>query len=297
MYEARDRDGCPTKRYAGRSATPREHLSLATRLRKAIERDEFVLNYQPIVDLERMATAGPAGLASAVTSVEALMRWSDQDRGLVAPAEFMAVAEDTGLIELIGEWVFQEAGRQSRAWLDDGLDMQVGINLSLRQLSQADLVPRMLRSAARAEVGPGQVMLELREATAMTELGVHPGVHQLHAAGFGLALDEFGAGHPSVACLRELPLDQLKLDRNLVRAAMRDAQAETLLSSIITLADRLGVPTVAVGIEHEQELRFLLDRGCRLGQGYLFARPMSAAQLSALCAGTAAALAAVRQAS
>ena len=288
MYQARDQDGTPTKVYETRTAHSKEHLSLATRLRKAIERGEFVLDYQPIVDLEAVEIAGAAGIGPAVRGVEALMRWHDQDRGLIGPGQFMAVAEDTGLIELIGEWVFAEACRQARVWQDEGLELEVGINLSLRQLMQPDLVADMVTAARRADVLPERLVAEVAAATALGDASdVQATLAQLHAAGFRVAVDELGGWHPSVGRLRELPLDRLKIERTIVAAALDDAQAETLLTSIIALAKRLDVPTVAVGIERVEELRFLVSHGCRLGQGYLLCRPVPAERVSALCAGAA----------
>jgi EAL domain-containing protein (putative c-di-GMP-specific phosphodiesterase class I) len=182
--------------------------------------------------------------------------------------------------------VFTEACRQARTWHDEGLDLEVAINLSLRQLLQPDLVADMVTAARRADVRPDRLVLEVGAASALgdaNEIGAT--MHQLSAAGFRIAVDELGGWHPSLGRLRELPVSRVKIERTVVSAALDDAQAETMLTSIIALANRLDIPAVAVGIERVEELRFLVSLGCQLGQGYLLCRPVPADRISALCAG------------
>jgi diguanylate cyclase (GGDEF)-like protein/PAS domain S-box-containing protein len=245
-------------------------LSFSTRLRKAVERQHWVLHYQPVVDL---------GSADMV-GVEALIRWRDPAGGLIAPGEFIPLAEEMGLIEAIGDWTIRELSRQASAWRKEGLRMDTSFNLSPRQLWQPDLVRSIMEQLELADLDPGSVVVEIIESAAMIDPERTQRVlRQLSDRGLRLALDDFGTGYSSLARLKHMPVDILKIDRSFVRDIPGDEDACAMVRAVIQLAVGLGMTPVAEGIETEAQWAFLLESGCTLGQGFHFARPMPAAQV------------------
>jgi diguanylate cyclase (GGDEF)-like protein/PAS domain S-box-containing protein len=248
-------------------------LSLTTRLRKAVEQKVWMLHYQPLVHL---ATGDMVG-------VEALIRWPDPSGSLVPPGEFIPLAEEMGLIEAIGDWVVEEICRQTESWRADGLEIEIGFNLSPRQMWQPDLVDKIVEPILRAGMDPAQMTVEITESTAMTDpdrtLEILDG---LHGAGLKLAIDDFGTGYSSLSRLRYMPVDVLKIDRTFVREVHSDPQSASMVSAIIALAKNLGMTPIAEGIETEEEWRFLAERDCTLGQGFLFSRPVPGGDILAL---------------
>jgi diguanylate cyclase (GGDEF)-like protein/PAS domain S-box-containing protein len=251
----------------------RTKLSLSTRLRKAVDQQSWMLHYQPLIDLA----------SGDMYGVEALIRWPDPTGTLVPPGEFIPLAEEMGLIDAIGGWVVDEIGRQDAAWRDEGIALEVGFNLSPRQLWQDDPVGRIARQIRDAGMDPGRVTVEITESTAMTDpdrtLRV---LHGFKDEGFQLAIDDFGTGYSSLSRLRYMPVDVLKIDRTFIREVHSDAQSASMVSAIIALANNLGMQPLAEGIETEAEWRFLADRGCPFGQGFLFSRPVPADQITAM---------------
>jgi diguanylate cyclase (GGDEF)-like protein/PAS domain S-box-containing protein len=245
-------------------------LSLSTRLRKAVEQKSWMLHYQPLIDLRTGSMFG----------VEALIRWPGPNGGLVPPGEFIPLAEEMGLIEAIGDWVVEEIARQDEAWRNEGLALEIGFNLSPRQMWQDDLVDRIITTATSAGMDPRKLTVEITESTAMTDpertLAMLNGLHE---RGVKLAIDDFGTGYSSLARLRHMPVDVLKIDRMFVREVHSDPQSASMVSAIIALATNLGMDALAEGIETEEEWRFLAERGCPYGQGYHFARPMPAGEI------------------
>jgi diguanylate cyclase (GGDEF)-like protein/PAS domain S-box-containing protein len=248
-------------------------LQLVTRLRRAVERSQWTLHYQPIVEL---ATA-------QVIGVEALLRW--EDRGTTTPpAVFIPLAEELGLIEAIGDWVVEELARQDAAWRADGLALELGFNLSPRQLWQSDLSQRILSRLEAAGVAPGSVVVEITESSAVKDFDRWQFVlGELRSKGLRLALDDFGTGYSSLSRLRSLPIEILKIDRSFVSRVHDDPEAESIVTAIIELGRGLGMKTLAEGIETEQERSFLADHGCQLGQGYYFSRPIPPEEVTAKC--------------
>jgi diguanylate cyclase (GGDEF)-like protein/PAS domain S-box-containing protein len=248
-------------------------LSLSTRLRRAVELEQWMLHYQPLIDLETTEMIG----------VEALIRWPEPNGGLVPPGEFIPLAEEMGLIEAIGSWVVEEICRQDVAWRAEGLELDIAFNLSPRQLWQEDLAERIVTPILGAGVDPSRVTVEVTESTAMTNpdrtLGI---LHELHARGLRLAIDDFGTGYSSLARLRYMPVNVLKIDRSFVRELDRDPQNASMVSAMVALASNLGMIPFAEGIETKAEWRAVTQRGCKLGQGFLFSRPVPAEEILAL---------------
>ena len=248
-------------------------LSLSTRLRRAVEQEQWMLHYQPLIDLD----------TTDIVGVEALIRWPEPNGGLVPPGEFIPLAEEMGLIEAIGGWVIDEVCRQDQAWRKEGLELNVSFNLSPRQLWQEEIADRIVTPILNAGMDPSRVTIEITESTAMTNpdrtLGI---LHALHARGLKLAIDDFGTGYSSLARLRYLPVQVLKIDRSFVRGLDRDEQNGSMVSAMIALASNLGMTPLAEGIETEAEWRALTERGCPRGQGFLFSRPVPADEIVAL---------------
>ena len=250
----------------------REQLQTETALHMALARGELVLHYQPKIDLRSGRVAG----------VEALMRWRRGDR-LVPPADFIPLAEETGLIVPMSEWALREAARQAAAWRGlPGLDGPIAVNLPSRLFERSDLIATLGSAAEAAGVPAGAVQIEITETGLMKNLQtVIPTLHRLHAIGVGLAIDDFGTGYSSLAYLTTLPIDELKIDRSFIRDLGVTPQSAAVVGAIVALARTLSLHVVAEGVETLGQLEALLDLGCDSAQGYLMARPMEAAALPA----------------
>jgi len=285
-YQAKEPGSAPTRVFAAGSEAIEQRLELITRLRKAVDRQEFVLHYQPVIDLARAHAALHEGKQSVpMVGVEALIRWEDPDRGLVPPLDFIPLAEETGMIEPIGEWVVEEACGQAAAWAADGLELDVAFNVSLRQLWQPDFVDKTLRAARVAGVDPRRMIVEITESTVMADPErTQTVLEALNEHGFRMAIDDFGTGHSSLARLWRLPVDLLKIDRSFVAEMPDDEAAGTMASTIIHLASSLGIDHLAEGIERQDQLDYLVGQGAGYGQGYLFGRPAPPGEIAALAA-------------
>lgn len=259
-----------------------KRLSIENSLRKALERRELVLYYQPQVSLRDGRLVG----------MEALLRWNSPELGMVSPLEFIPVAEDSGLIVPIGRWVMHSACKQIAAWRDAGLGaVQVSVNLSARQTKDSHLMHDILSALRENDIPPSQLELEITETVLMEN--VHANVellHRLQAAGIRLSIDDFGTGYSSMAYLKRFPIDQVKIDRTFVRDIPGNGDDEAITTAIIAMAHSLGLSVVAEGVETGQQLAFLRDAGCDIMQGYYFAEPRPPEQVTAFLKSRAALL-------
>ena len=254
----------------GERASRRLELRLA--LRDAIDGDGLALHYQPKIDAR----------TGEVTGVEALLRWTHPRLGAVSPAEFVPVAERCGLIVALGERVIDDACRQLRRWLDDGLALRVALNVSALQLRGADFVERVEAALARHRVDPSMLLFEITETSAMQDPEATRRTFEgLGRIGVYLSIDDFGTGHSSLAWLRRLPARQLKIDRSFVRDLGTDADSRAIVDAIVRLAHALGLVVVAEGVETVEQRDLLAAIGCDELQGWLFAPAMPAAQARA----------------
>lgn len=253
----------------------RERRGLIAELEGALERDEFVLHYQPIVRLETGATVG----------VEALVRWDHPRRGLLAPSEFILVAEDTGLIVELTRCVLRKASTQTRRWQladPDGAPLSVSVNISGVSITDSAIVGDVARALEESGLPPQSLTLELTETALVGDLAGAATLRDLEALGVRLAIDDFGAGHSSLRYLRSFPIDALKIDRSFISRMTDDPREASFVETIVDLATVLDLETVAEGIETREQRDLLAELGCTFGQGYYFARPIDAAAMEAL---------------
>jgi diguanylate cyclase (GGDEF)-like protein len=242
-------------------------LSWESSLRRAIEREEFVLHYQPKIDINTWQISG----------AEALIRWNHPEKGLISPADFIPLAEDTGLIIPIGEWTLLNSLRDLKQWTDGSQPLTLSSNISARQLQEPNFFALVMSVLEEISLNPGQLELELTESSIMTNLDA--GVNTLCAlrnTGVCISVDDFGTGFSSLAYLKRLPIDVLKIDRSFVHDASTDPDDAALVMAIITLAHNLRLRVVAEGVETEDQLRFLHLMRCDEIQGFLFSKPLPA---------------------
>jgi diguanylate cyclase (GGDEF)-like protein/PAS domain S-box-containing protein len=274
MYGSKKRGPDGYSVYSADSTDALSQLSFTTRLRKAVDSRAWKLHYQPIVEL----------VSGRMIGVEALLRWEDPNVGFVPPGEFIPLAEEMGLIEAIGDWVMEELFRQASEWSAKGVHLEeLSFNVSPRQLWQPNLATKILAMLEDHRVDPRRIVVEITEGTAMTdpERTQHI-LWELHGRGLRLAIDDFGTGYSSLSRLKHMPVSTLKIDRAFVMDVPDDPDAGSMVSAIVGLADSLEMESLAEGIETAEQRRFLMERGCRLGQGYFFSRPVPASEIEAI---------------
>ncbi|MFP5506901.1 MAG: EAL domain-containing protein [Gammaproteobacteria bacterium] len=273
MYNAKE-SGRNTYRFfnPAMNARANEHLLLQNRLHHALEKREFSLFYQPQLDIE----------TGTVTGVEALLRWDSQDLGQVPPSRFIPVAEDSGLIIAIGEWVLREACRQMAEWRAAGLpELTLSVNLSALQFRRTGLVDTVAAALESSGLPPQLLELELTESILLQDVDntLHT-VRQLKALGVRLSIDDFGTGYSSLSYLKRFAVDKLKIDQSFVSDIGRDPDDDAIVRAIVQLARSLRLGIIAEGVETPEQLAFLRQEGCREIQGYLLSRPLPAGDLA-----------------
>ncbi|WCK54231.1 EAL domain-containing protein [Aneurinibacillus sp. Ricciae_BoGa-3] len=271
MYEAK-REGKNTFRFYTKVITSQAQatLQMETHLHRALERNEFVLHYQPQIDLH----------SGKVCGLEALIRWNHPELGFVSPGEFIPLAEETGLIVPIGKWVLYTACKQVKEWQDKGLPpLRVAVNLSARQFYQTDLVEMVCKVLKETKLAPGYLELEITESITMDVGRSIKILTDLKRLGIEISIDDFGTGYSSLAYLKKFPVDKLKIDQSFVRDCLKNSSDATIVQTIISMAKNLNLRVIAEGVETKEHLPFLQQHLCHEAQGYLFCKPVSIDEL------------------
>ncbi|MFP5326591.1 MAG: putative bifunctional diguanylate cyclase/phosphodiesterase, partial [Acidimicrobiia bacterium] len=266
MYRAKERGGV---RYEIFNEQLRsrivDRMEMTNALHRALERDELRLFYQPLVDAKTRRTVG----------LEALVRWEHPTRGLVLPGEFIPIAETTGLVGSIDNWVLRQACRQIQKWAASGIEPPyVSVNLSARQLADPNVTISVAKAIQESGVDPALLVLEVTESTVMEDPTASiERLQELRELGVAIAVDDFGTGYSSLSYLKRLPIDRLKVDKSFVSGLGDHLEDTAIVAAVITLAHTLGLKAVAEGVESERQFEELLNLDCDIVQGYLFARP------------------------
>lgn len=242
-----------------------EALEMENHLRQALDRGEFILHYQPVVDTQ----------TTKITGVEALVRWRHPSLGLIGPADFIPLAEECGLITALNEWVLRTACKQLASWQANNIDLTLSVNLSARQLSQSGLFERIRRTVEESGINPDKLELEITESFAMEDIAASSRLlENIHSLGVHIAIDDFGTGHSSLSYLKHLPIATLKIDRSFVTGCTTHPQDAEIIKGIITIAQSLGLRIVAEGVETSDQLNYLRELSCHAVQGFLFSEPV-----------------------
>ncbi len=279
MYHAKDAGRNNFKFYAKHmNEFTLSRLNMEAELKKALERNEFILYYQPQVE----------AATSTIVGVEALIRWEHPERGMVSPNEFVFIAEETGLIILIGEWVLRTACEQMAIWHKAGFnELRVGVNLSSLQFRQGNIVKTIKNILAATGLDPQYLELELTESIMMQDVEeTIATLWKLKEMGLKLSIDDFGTGYSSMSYLKRFPLDTLKIDKSFIKDVMTDSDDAAITKATIGLAKGLGLTTIAEGVETKEQLTFLRKQGCDQIQGYFISRPVPAEKVEQLFAKT-----------
>lgn len=238
---------------------------LETQLRKALDRDEFILQFQPQVDL----------IDGKIRSFEALIRWNSKEFGLVSPSDFIPLSEDTGLIVPIGNWVIEQACRQIKDWnelIEE--DISIAINISAKQFQQPTLVSTIKEAIQNYQINPSLLEIEITEGIMQDTVETAPILNSLKELGISIAIDDFGTGYSSLNYLKNFPIDVLKIDQSFVKGIHKNSKDAAITTTIIHLANSLGMKVVAEGIEEDAQAKFLMNTNCHRGQGYFYSRPL-----------------------
>ncbi|HIJ78633.1 MAG: EAL domain-containing protein [Desulfobulbaceae bacterium] len=250
-----------------------KRLQLEGEMRKGIAEDEFFLVYQPKVDLS----------TGRVVGMEALVRWRHKESGIVSPADFIPVAEDTGLVIPLGKWILEEACRATRNWLESGYDLKVSVNLSVKQFQSPELVEMIEKALLDNDFPAARLELEITESMVMGDMVlVIEKLRRLKALGLEVSMDDFGTGYSSLSYLKKLPIDTLKIDQSFIRDLESDSEDAHIVSAIIAMAKSLNLKVIAEGVEQQEHVEFLRGQNCDMIQGYFFSKPLPADEFSAL---------------
>jgi diguanylate cyclase len=277
MFEAKRRGGNGFQFFVpGTTIFTMQRLELENDLRHAVALGQLQLHYQPQVDI----------VSGRIMGLEALARWQHPVHGWISPAEFIPLAESSDLIVQIGQWLLDEACRQTQLWHREGFsDLAIAVNLSARQFRQTNLVAMIEATVLQHGLSPKHLVIELTESVVMSdaEQAIHV-LERLHGAGFQVAVDDFGTGYSSMSYLKRLPIGKLKVDRSFVNDLGSSAKSDSIVKAIIALAHGLDMTVVAEGVETARQLAFLRAFGCDQYQGYLYSRPRTAADIAGFLA-------------
>ncbi|MGF6275630.1 diguanylate cyclase (GGDEF)-like protein/PAS domain S-box-containing protein [Massilia sp. UYP11] len=278
MYQAKARGRNGYRFYApAMSGDGAVRLRMEALLRRAVEKHEIYLAYQPQVEID----------SGRLVGVEALLRWNSPELGQVAPSSFIPLAEDTGFIGQLGQWVLQEACRQMVAWEAQGLSVpKIAVNLSVRQFERGGMAAAVAAVLGDAGLAPERLQLEVTESAIMNTGDALQYVNDLHAIGVCLAIDDFGTGYSSLAYLKQLPVQTLKIDRSFIKDIPQDPDDGAIAIAIIQLGKSMNLSVIAEGVEREEQGAFLLAHGCNLAQGYLYGKPLAHDEILARWGGT-----------
>ena len=259
------------------SAALEERARMEKGLRRAIEKNEFVVHYQPEIDLR----------TGRIVGAEALVRWQTPDRGMVSPMMFIPLAEETGAIIPMSEWIIRTACAQAKAWQGQGYSpFRISVNVSARLFQQYDLARSILDILGETGLGPESLELEITESVAMQNLeSTLETLWKLNGLSIRVAMDDFGTGYSSLAYLKKFPIQLLKIDRAFIKEMDRNPEDRTIVKAIIAMAQALDIEVIAEGVERIEQLDLLKSFGCDLAQGFLFSRPVPAAEFTELLAG------------
>lgn len=272
LYQAKKQESSRFAMFNGDSFEKMDRKSyLEQGLKKALEHQELHLHYQPLIDLKTKAIVG----------VEALLRWEHPIYGNVTPFEFIPVAEETGLIIPIGNWVLEEACKQTKKWHDMGYRIHVAVNVSLRQTWQKEFVDSVHFILEKTKLEPRYLKIEITESMMHNPTESKRILNELKKLGVSLSLDDFGTGYASLSMLGDLPFDYLKIDRAFIRDIPENPRSRAITNTIIELGKSLDFTIIGEGIEEEKHLAYLQKQGCHIGQGYLFSKPIPACELEA----------------
>src|SRR5260370_27590732 len=265
MYAAkRGGEGCSIYRADADPNSP-DRLLLIGELRRAIDRGQLVLHYQPKVDLS----------SGQLTGVEALVRWQHPQRGLLVPDDFVPLAEQAALIESLSKWVLRTALGQAGAWRRAGFDIPVAANLSMRSLQDERLPDRVAQLLTEFDLPPSLLVIEITESTLMQDPSRTLGIlERLRETGIRVAIDDFGTGHSSLAYLKQLAVDEVKIDRAFVQEIVTDETDRIIVRSTVDLAHSLGLQVVAEGVQNKMTAALLASLGCDQAQGFLISPPL-----------------------
>ncbi len=250
-------------------------ITLEKHLRRVLERDELELYYQPQIAL----------VDGSVTGIEALLRWHSTELGTIAPSDFVPLAEETGMIVLIGAWVLKTACRQAERWRQSGFNIRIAVNLSARQFQKhpKGLLDDVASALEESGLPPEFLELEITETTLMQDLDTTMGILlELKSLGVHISVDDFGTGYSSLSYLKRFPIDRLKIDRSFVNDIAFDPNDKAIVSAIIAMAQQLKFETVAEEVENKEQLEFLHEYRCQTLQGYYFSKPLNAEGITAL---------------
>jgi len=255
---------------ANLNETSVRQFKLETGLRKALKNKEFVLHYQPQIELK----------TGKIVGLEALLRWNSPELGMVSPLEFIPLAEESGLIIPIGKWVLENACRQNKIWQDEGsTPIRIAVNISARQFQDGRFVDTVFKVIEETQLDPAYLELEITESFMQNIEELNLILKQLKVLGVGIAVDDFGTGYCSLSILRDLPVDKIKIDQSFIRNMASDQNTSALVKTIITMGHNLNFKVTAEGVEDFTQLSFLKDNKCEFGQGYVFSKPLPADEI------------------